>query len=93
MTFDAEVGRVVFEKHCLGCHTGPAPDLRASADRARQSREGLHYLVESIVDPDAVIAPADSGKYRYYMIRVDLTENELGSVVLYMTQPGAAIGK
>lgn len=82
--YDVARGKNVFEKRCLGCHTGMAPRLSDAVSSARNSHEGLHYLVESVVYPNAHVRPQPWLTRDYAMPYLGLSEDEVGSVVQYL---------
>lgn len=90
-TFDAKLGRSVFERHC-GCHIGSSvgPDLRAVVERARSDTLALRFMVESIVDPSRVVRARLEGT-QFYMPQMALSEAEIGGVVQYLIDPATHV--
>lgn len=85
-TADAEVGSVLFQKHCINCHTGFAPRLRGAINRARESNVGIRYLIESIVYPESVVVPQPTMKRSLPMPYFDFSEREIANLVRYMIE-------
>ena len=53
--YSAEAGRTHFEKICAACHDPKEPDDRIAPAITGIRRKGIGYIVENIVDPNAVI--------------------------------------
>lgn len=77
-------GAEVFTRHCLQCHPGLGPDLHSVAARAHNNSEGMEYLLQSIVDPGAVIVPMRGTRIQFYMPYIELTDQQVVDVAVYV---------
>lgn len=77
---DAEAGRAVYEKHCIGCHrigskgADVGPNLAASAARGRAA------ILEDVLDPNRYVAP----NYAQYTV-VDAEGRSFAGVIASQT--------
>lgn len=53
---DLELGRAVFAKTCMKCHTLYGVGFKVGPDLTGSNRSNLEYLLSNIVDPSAVMA-------------------------------------
>ena len=90
---DPAAGKEVFASSgCAGCHTyGPAgsnasigPDL----DKALQGKDAA-FVQQSIVDPNAEIAPGFSAGIMPTSFGQSLSEKQLADLVAFLTQPSS----
>ncbi len=64
-TGDAQAGAKVFEKTCMQCHTLFAKGNHVGPDLTGSNRKDVNYLLENIVDPNAVVG----APYYVWMIK------------------------
>jgi hypothetical protein len=81
---DEAVGAALYKEVCSACHPVTAPDLRSIAIKASTSDVWLKYLIESIVDPDAVVVKDPKNRFLLNMPRLPLTAAEVGGVVKHL---------
>ena len=55
-TFDASHGRAVFKKTCAQCHTLFDDGGKVGPDLTGSGRANIDYLMENVVDPNAIVA-------------------------------------
>jgi putative heme-binding domain-containing protein len=83
---DAENGRLLFQKHCVTCHTLFGEGNKVGPDLTSADRKNREYLITQIVDPSAVIR----AEYQAFNIETKdgrslfglIVENMPGSVTL-----------
>lgn len=86
-TYDSEIGRVLFQNNCVNCHTGWAPRLRRVVRFARSNQSGARYIIESMIYPEAVVAPdtqVDKWGRVSVMPYLNLSAEQVGCITKYM---------
>ena len=53
--YDRNAGQAHFKKLCSACHQPPDPNMRLAPKLEGTGTKGIDYIVENIVDPNAVI--------------------------------------
>jgi putative membrane-bound dehydrogenase-like protein len=53
--YDTGAGRKLYEQLCANCHQDAPEATRVAPQLAGSGSKGIHYLVENIVDPNAVV--------------------------------------
>jgi len=53
--YDEGAGRKLYEQLCANCHQDSPEAVRVAPQLAGSGSKGLHYLVENIIDPNAVV--------------------------------------
>ena len=82
--YDAEVGKARFKKLCANCHLPDDPSTRLAPRLQGTSSKGIDYLVENVMDPNAVIG-------KDFQARIILTEEGRVVTGLVLTETDSAI--